>query len=836
MADSVDDDSAEDEFVDCIIEAAAEINTRLADEISSILTATCRSALSKVYLEHKRVCQQLQYENEALHDMALLAQKQLETQERQVTGESQRSRNSGWSKQSRSTKKEISDRSQKLEGIEELELPIHQRQLSKKQTTRKGIEEVELPIHQRQLAKKHTTRNLIKSSSSERLADLWNQDPAPQKDTLTENATDDNSPVEDGSEDSEKSGKTLRFRFKRFVESPIATTFFAATIIASIVLVGIEAQVDTAGAITDEVQLCFWSLDATIALIFVVEFTFRLFASGSEFLLPPSKNLGNCCDGVFVLLCIGLDWIIPLLIISYHWDSQVGILQGVQISLRIGRLLARLMRLIRIISKMNMFSDVRKLLLGLVGSVNMLFWTVIVICFIAYVFAILGCVIITRPLQQQYDNFIASESESEDVAVLADVLPQIDRLTNLLNYLVLFTCGKEDPAILVKILKFQPMTCFFFYAYTAISTIVLMNLVTAIIVETAFHNSKREEESELQDRLREMFFFIDTDGNGELSWDEFKESFEDPQLAKQWKDLNICIDECEEIFRLLDETGQGAIDSSEFFEGITRFKGPALSKDVLRMFQAIERLESKVGSNNGMKMSLLKSMASRRNMLNAKSGVESAMGKDIEKSDAIDSSGITAENVSKENGSSSEKDSLGIQAPSESIPGAQHPSTELPTESSRHPSKEMPIESSKHPSTELSAESSRHPSKELPTESSKHPSKELPIESSQHPSTELPIQFAKHPRKELPNESSKHPNTANMAKAKEEFCLQINWASSAELTGRGGNRKSQSDEVAWTMPVERCNATFDRASPTVGGGCEATNAKSPAELSRMQCL
>ena len=107
--------------------------------------------------------------------------------------------------------------------------------------------------------------------------------------------------------------------------------------------------------------------------------------------------------------------------------------------------------------------------------------------------------------------------------------------------------------------------------------IIMMNLVTGIIVESAMKNSQHEDAIVLKqkavqkerdlDELRSMFSWMDTDNNGTLSWDEFKSSFEDEEMVQKWRMLDFEPAECKSMFDLLDD-GDGEIATDEFFEGL----------------------------------------------------------------------------------------------------------------------------------------------------------------------------------------------------------------------------------------------------------------------------
>jgi Ca2+-binding EF-hand superfamily protein len=140
-------------------------------------------------------------------------------------------------------------------------------------------------------------------------------------------------------------------------------------------------------------------------------------------------------------------------------------------------------------------------------------------------------------------------------------------------------------------MKYVPWCWAFFYLYIAIAVIVMMNLVTAVIVENALKNSQKDAAELLQEKEKEkkhklshfkqVFADMDVNGDGELSWEEFASSFEDKELSTELRVLGIEPESCREIFNMLD-TGDGVLSVEEFFEGIGNMEGMASAKDVLR--------------------------------------------------------------------------------------------------------------------------------------------------------------------------------------------------------------------------------------------------------------
>merc|ERR1719162_1838409 len=140
----------------------------------------------------------------------------------------------------------------------------------------------------------------------------------------------------------------------------------------------------------------------------------------------------------------------------------------------------------------------------------------------------------------------------------------------------------------------------FFYSYISIVVIVLLNLVTAIIVDNAMKNSQKDEQSALAEKkadkmrlleqFRVLFEVMDADGDGQLTWQEFENAFEVPEVATKLQMLDFEPESCRELFHLLDH-GDGSLSLEEFFEGITNMDGQARAKDTFTLLKVTSTLQ-----------------------------------------------------------------------------------------------------------------------------------------------------------------------------------------------------------------------------------------------------
>merc|ERR1740129_1241210 len=103
--------------------------------------------------------------------------------------------------------------------------------------------------------------------------------------------------------------------------------------------------------------------------------------------------------------------------------------------------------------------------------------------------------------------------------------------------------------IVRDMMDYIPWCWMYFYTYIAVGAIVLMNLVTAIIVENALVNAALDQEHQMREKeqkrrneiseLAHLFDIMDLDSNGTLSWEEFESSFNDTAMKRKWMMLDF---------------------------------------------------------------------------------------------------------------------------------------------------------------------------------------------------------------------------------------------------------------------------------------------------------
>merc|ERR1719240_344857 len=148
-------------------------------------------------------------------------------------------------------------------------------------------------------------------------------------------------------------------------------------------------------------------------------------------------------------------------------------------------------------------------------------------------------------------------------------------------------------------------------------SVATMNLITAILVDTAIANSALDAEVEkqalrkLRPEISKAFRSIDINGDGKLCKTEILSS-----ASKLPKQFNKAVDQesLSDIFDLLDMDNSGKITEAEFSEGIFRLVFADISFETLqqmRMLRSIKDMQSCIQSD-------LQKVCSKLNLGNCK--------------------------------------------------------------------------------------------------------------------------------------------------------------------------------------------------------------------------
>lgn len=242
--------------------------------------------------------------------------------------------------------------------------------------------------------------------------------------------------------------------------------------------------------------------------------------------------------------------------------------------------LLRIFRLLRVVRVFRLVSHCGPLLLlaqGMMTSMDTLFWTFLAMAMLVYLFGLLGIQIITEDLSDDETYQRLYRLHFSDLGVTCLTLMQAITLDSMAPI--------YKPMIIAV-----PGLCVYFASFMLLGSIALVNLVTAVLVETARRTAmqdvsmrkmgRKARAAQLVPELVDIFHTLDANGNGTLGLNEILSS--PPWIQDRIQAIANRID-IAEIFHMLDYDDSGGLKITEFVDGILRAGEESTPLEIIRI-------------------------------------------------------------------------------------------------------------------------------------------------------------------------------------------------------------------------------------------------------------
>jgi len=253
---------------------------------------------------------------------------------------------------------------------------------------------------------------------------------------------------------------------------------------------------------------------------------------------------------------------------------------------------ARDFRLVRMLRNVREF---RKMVFALAYSLHTLFWSLLLFMSLIFVFG-------TVFTQVTTDYFLINQEgdytiEDED---LKDSFGNME--ASMFSLYAAITSGRNWGELAILLQKIHWGVMLVFITYLSISFFGVMNIVTAVFVESAMHSSKHYKDLLVQEKslddatnvkhMKEIFALMDANCDGHISLNEMRRFLmnEGKDLQRYFQALEISATDTVTLFELLDRDRSGEIDIDEFCEGCIRLRGTAKSFDINTLLHEQRRL------------------------------------------------------------------------------------------------------------------------------------------------------------------------------------------------------------------------------------------------------
>lgn len=263
--------------------------------------------------------------------------------------------------------------------------------------------------------------------------------------------------------------------------------------------------------------------------------------------------------------------------------------------LRIFRIL-RALRILRAVRTMYCFRELYMLLHGFMSAMRAIFWSTILLCLILTMWAVVAVEVI-HPLNSDVAQTGVYDGCERCPRAFASVGASVVTLVQQI------VAGDSWGVTSIPVLEMYPATATYFYAVILTVGLGALNLILTVIVDRAAQARQEDTRFLLQQRkhefekakksLLELCRTLDVDKDGTLTIDEIRMGFAyDDKFKEAMRILNIGEDDLDVLFSILDTDGSGEVCYDEFVEQLQRLK--STDTQIMLMFIRSSQAELKV--------------------------------------------------------------------------------------------------------------------------------------------------------------------------------------------------------------------------------------------------
>lgn len=248
--------------------------------------------------------------------------------------------------------------------------------------------------------------------------------------------------------------------------------------------------------------------------------------------------------------------------------DQAGNSVGVMRLLRI----LRSFRCVRILRLMRFTEDLQVLVSCISHSMKSFSWALCLLFLIIYVASIYLAQTVAEARAEDMSEDASAELELWYGGVPVSVLSLFQALT-----------GGLDWHDVVRPL-FEEVSWFaggLITLFIAFSLLVIMNIFTGLMVETALRRLKEVRDEARVRTARAMFEKMSWDLSGKISLDQITNYNNIREVKDFFKDIDVDVSQAQDLFELLDVDHSGFLEFEEFLAGCLRLQGELRTVDLL---------------------------------------------------------------------------------------------------------------------------------------------------------------------------------------------------------------------------------------------------------------
>lgn len=378
------------------------------------------------------------------------------------------------------------------------------------------------------------------------------------------------------------------------------------------VVVGMELEIKTAAWLY---------VEQTLLGFFCFELAARIVFHGRRFFVHEEDWAWNLFDIIIVVIGIFDQWVVPLCERFEFLLPTEGRRAGKMASFYMTMHICRLLRIMRILRLVRIVRPLHELSGGVIEAWAGMFWVLVIMVMTFYSVAILCTRMVGHGdiLSEEW----AEDPEIQEIQAMFSSVP--DSMFTLFGTICSWSLTQYEP-LFKNVPGLKPIFVLFYvysaWALLAVMTGVVSENMIAIRDKMNKEDAHREEmrKTLITNLLIELFHSADADRSGTVSREEFDAMLKNPNLAKKMKkNSHLKLQDLQDLFEWLDHDGSGTITIDEFMMGFKWVNEPLRTKSLVKLQ---ERLASDL---HDMHSAVNEVMNSRTNEL--KSAVQAPLRK-----------------------------------------------------------------------------------------------------------------------------------------------------------------------------------------------------------------
>jgi voltage-gated sodium channel len=371
----------------------------------------------------------------------------------------------------------------------------------------------------------------------------------------------------------ELSKENARFQL---AQSKFFNGVISCIIVVNTLYLGVEAQIEISDGMKRREGVVppdrmWWIGDIVFTVVFVAEMILRVLSDRTMFFFGREKYW-NLFDSIIVMSSV-------IEKMAEDMAADINVLRALRV-LRIVRLL-RVGKAFKPIKAI--LSHLQCILYSISASVESFISAMITVFVVLYIFGLI--------FMSGVKSYMDQDITLQDAEVVAEFKEFYGTVSETMWTLVAAITGGVDWMDVARpIMKAGYVYKVYFLCFILFVTIGLLNILTGIFVNCAMQASAMNREIAIDEAIAnrdsivkevvELFLEADSDGSGNLSWDEFENFIQDTKIKAFFMALELDMSSAGNVFHLLDESGDGTLDAQEFVQGCIAMRGFARKVDI----------------------------------------------------------------------------------------------------------------------------------------------------------------------------------------------------------------------------------------------------------------